>query len=533
VNEVGEDKNMNRLSSLIPVIQAHAALWNKPDILTVRPGYQTKNGWPTSNPAIVVTKKSGASDPDVPKQINGTPVEIRPATEVEDFRFQDPDRYDTLAARRPELNPDAFDEWIPSEADATALPAAPAVLAAGPQQTYAPPNNIPLKAVQGKLSITCHASPDAGWPTLKQFLSKTNKRLTIGLYDFTSAHILQGIEDALTGAKTLEITLDNPVRNPTADQTDTETLQALDGQLGNQLKAAWALVRTNQVPRPWIFPTAYHIKVAVRDSEAVWLSSGNWNNSNQPNMDPVNNPQSTDQQTAKTHDRDWHVVIDNQDLAKTYEAYLKNDFEVANRAAGGIGFAAAAAADQGEMPPGFELAAVTHTWKFFAPLRLENEQMTITPLLTPDEGIYAPAMLKLIQSATTRMYIQLQYIHPSDKPDDQGLTELIDAVAAKINGGVDVRIITSQFQRSNGWLDRLQAAGIALDNVKIQNGVHNKGFVVDGKAVAIGSQNWSGEGVLRNRDASVIIENQKAAEYFEKIFLHDWDNIARQSVSAK
>ena len=33
---------------------------------------------------------------------------------------------------------------------------------------------------------------------------------------------------------------------------------------------------------PWIFRTAYHIKVAVRDHSTFWLSSGNWNNSNQP-----------------------------------------------------------------------------------------------------------------------------------------------------------------------------------------------------------------------------------------------------------
>jgi phosphatidylserine/phosphatidylglycerophosphate/cardiolipin synthase-like enzyme len=74
------------------------------------------------------------------------------------------------------------------------------------------------------------------------------------------------------------------------------------------------------------------------------------------------------------------------------------------------------------------------------------------------------------------------------------------------------------------------AADIALKNVKLQNGVHNKGFVVDSKIVALGSQNWSGDGVLRNRDASVIIENDRAAQYYEQIFLHDWDNVARQSV---
>ena len=74
--------------------------------------------------------------------------------------------------------------------------------------------------------------------------------------------------------------------------------------------------------------------------------------------------------------------------------------------------------------------------------------------------------------------------------------------------------------------EKLQAAGFDLSKVRIQTGVHNKGFIVDTQVVAIGSQNWSGDGVLHNRDASLIIHNAEAAAYFEAIFLHDWVNMA-------
>jgi hypothetical protein len=56
-------------------------------------------------------------------------------------------------------------------------------------------------------------------------------------------------------------------------------------------------------------------------------------------------------------------------------------------------------------------------------------------------------------------------------------TDLINAVAAKIDSDKDVRIILSEFQVLKGGLEALQAAGVNLDNVKIQNNVHNKGFV--------------------------------------------------------
>jgi hypothetical protein len=75
-------------------------------------------------------------------------------------------------------------------------------------------------------------------------------------------------------------------------------------------------------------------------------------------------------------------------------------------------------------------------------------------------------------------------------------------------------------------MERLQMAGIDTGLVRIQNGVHNKGFAIDHQRVVVSSQNWSGDGVLLNRDAGVIIDNATVAQYFEQIFLHDWDNVA-------
>jgi phosphatidylserine/phosphatidylglycerophosphate/cardiolipin synthase-like enzyme len=64
--------------------------------------------------------------------------------------------------------------------------------------------------------------------------------------------------------------------------------------------------------------------------------------------------------------------------------------------------------------------------------------------------------------------------------------------------------------------------------IRIQNNLHNKGIIVDSKVVAIGSQNWSPPGVTTNRDATLIIHNPEAAQYWESIYLHDWANMAVQ-----
>jgi phosphatidylserine/phosphatidylglycerophosphate/cardiolipin synthase-like enzyme len=523
---------MNQLSALTAIIQSYAEVLKKPGVISVRPGYRMENGWPTKEPAIVVVTSQTAGPVEFPPEVGGVKVDARRATAIEEYRYENPETFATLADKRPELKGGAFPGIDPVADDLTSESTQPMPegAKAKPHIPYTAPKGFPLSPVEGVISILCHASPDAGWPTLREFLSKTEKTLTVGLYDFTSEHILDEVEKDLAGKKTLEITLDNPPLNPSHDQSDSDSLRALDKELGNSLKAAWALVRSNKAVQRWIFPTAYHIKVAVRDSQSVWLSSGNWNNSNQPDMDPIGHPNAQDQQTARKSDRDWHIVIDHEGLAKTFEAYLKNDYDVAAREEG-KGAETLALEPAGELPPSFEIEARAIQWQFFAPLQIDNEPVTITPLLTPDKDIYQPRMLELLNSAKKSLFIQLQYIHPSENEQDADFNALIDAVARKIKAKIDVRIIVSQYQTSQGWLDRLQAAGVDLDYVKIQNGVHNKGFVIDSSVVALGSENWSGDGVLRNRDASVIIANETAARYYEKIFLHDWDNVARQSVN--
>ena len=53
---------------------------------------------------------------------------------------------------------------------------------------------------------------------------------------------------------------------------------------------------------------------------------------------------------------------------------------------------------------------------------------------------------------------------------------------------------------------------------------------VDSKVVALGSQNWSGDGTLRNRDATLIIHDPEIARYYEQIFIHDWTTLANDKV---
>ena len=168
--------------------------------------------------------------------------------------------------------------------------------------------------------------------------------------------------------------------------------------------------------------------------------------------------------------------------------------------------------------------------RLFQPLSVTSRKIKIQPLLTPDN--FLEHVIPLIQSATTTLFLQNQYIKIPKKAT-QEFVDLLNAVQGRINAGIDVRIIVRDLPDTRQQLEALQAFGFDMTHFKVQPQNHNKGIVVDSTTVVVGSHNWSNDGVLRNRDASQIIFDAPIARYFEQIFLHDWDNLARQRTLAE
>jgi len=227
---------------------------------------------------------------------------------------------------------------------------------------------------------------------------------------------------------------------------------------------------------------------------------------------------------VRNSDRDWHVIVEHEGLAKLYEKYLLNDLSVASQNQAGATDMAAPMSALAQLAEPEIILAASVPKQYFAPKTITGK-MKIQPILTPDN--YVDLILELINSAQTSFYMQTQYINYSDAPENAKFAALVAAVAKKITDGLDVRLIMSQYETTDK-LELLQSADIDLSHVRIQANVHNKGIVVDSQVVAVGSQNWSGDGVLRNRDATLIIYNEEAAKYWEQIFIHDWTKMARQ-----
>lgn len=510
------------------VLAAHLVLFQRPGILSARPGRRFRSN-SAGEGVIVVTVAPGKTSEiaaALPASLDGVPVDVRTASAMQVMQSAAPADYRMVADARHELRQPDFPNQSFFDPSGTPVQhtAALAAFAAGQrkQQLDYQPADVPLAPFTGPATLILHASPDAGWDQLSTFLAGVPASLVVGMYDFTSRHVLDALEEALAGGKTLTLTLDHPAPNPSRDQTDEQTRSELEQKLGPDFRAAWALTNADRMATAWIYPNAYHIKVAVRDDGMFWLSSGNWNNSNQPEID-LSDPDAA-RKIAAASDRDWHVIADCPALADTFRAYLEKDFDLASQH--NVAPAKATAALAAVMPepevPAAAFAAGRAPRSFFAPKRL-SATLTIQPLLTPDN--YQTQIKALIESARSRFYMQTQYIHPSGRPGDEDHDALIAAVKSLTESGVDVRLITSEFQ-TDDWVEKLVGAGIPASVLRRQPKVHNKGILVDGQIAVVSSQNWSADGTLRNRDAGLIIHSAEATAYFEQIFLHDWDNLA-------
>ena len=145
-------------------------------------------------------------------------------------------------------------------------------------------------------------------------------------------------------------------------------------------------------------------------------------------------------------------------------------------------------------------------------------------MLTPDN--YAENALKLIQSAKKSVLFQNQYINFRNTGEDFPIFKrLIGALKSQIDKGLDVRIICRDMMKQES-VDVLVALGFPRECMRFQPACHNKTIIVDGKVVMFGSHNWSNEGVVTNRDASLIFYDDEIATYLTQVYEYDWKRLA-------
>lgn len=482
-----------------------------PGVVEVWAGFKFRNGRLTKQPAVIVsvlTKRPVSKLKKaelLPTKLDGVPVDVVPASAAQLVRFAVVHGRALTQKSAPQLH---------GMVTAEATVAAAAAAAAAPHIPYVP-SKPPLAAVNEKMKMVCHASPDAGWRLLSEFFGGTGKTMTATMYEFTAAHILKKLTESLASPRKLGFIMDG-------GNADNETARAaLKGSLKTRMKFAWAAVADSPQVTKSFFPTAYHIKVAVRDGKVFWLSSGNWKDSNQPALDPIKNPLPTQAKRDAFHrkqNRDWHVIVENDALAAQFERFIKHDIAQAVPLQKKAGAVAGIAAVTQEFAVAVELAD-TGGVKFF-PEQIFDKKLDVTPLLTPDN--YVDNVLPLVKKAKSKLYFQNQSLSAAVALSPR-FGELMKALLEKSNEpGIDVRIIVRGDFDPHKILSDLAKFGFNMARVKLQKGNHNKGILIDDKITVVGSHNWTGQGTNENRDASLIIRDAGVTAYYTTLFVHDW-----------
>ena len=283
--------------------------------------------------------------------------------------------------------------------------------------------------------------------------------------------------------------------------------------VGQSLGIAWELenvgVEVLQFSSSSSSPYQYiHSKVAVVDSQQVWISSGNWKTSSMPDDGSGN--------------RDWGIIVDSEDLATIVLERMEFD----------------------ENPSELHVEDATYPQPeagSYTPPSAHTVGSLASPITGPISGelLTCPddCMLGLsdfIDSADSEILLSLQYFE-MDWYWGWQQNPLLDSLEDAAARGVSIRLAINQHyvnenpgireavNELNDWEGDVEA--ILMSENETVTKLHNKGVIIDGESVLISSINWGDNSILRNREMGLIIHSQQATAPFLDSFWEDWNRL--------
>lgn len=516
---------------------------SQPGVLALEPGYRMRGGQLVPDRQVVraiVARKVEpgllSSEEDLGNLFGKEHVDVVEATPLKTI-FAKPEEFGLDAEALAELEDRVGYPFLP---DAVGVRPREFRVLAGARRgntTYKPPPDVALEDVEGEIKLTCHAGPDAGWKVLRNFLLGAEQELVVGMYDLTAPHIGDALANEVSSdVEKFLLTLDKKVSigsgTKKLDRTETAHIGMFTEAFGAGFKHEFAHTGSNST-----FFSDYHIKLAVADRKAFWLSSGSWQSSNQPYLDPLGSDKGDPR--LGLYNREWHVVGEHKGISEVWAKFLEWDFKTAKKVdvRGLVGLSRSMA----EGPFVFVRAqrdAFPYE-EFWEPQEftiMAGKDARVVPLLTPDN--YIEELIELVEGSQDELLVQNQSLTflKDEANQDPRYTRFTKALAAKSHDLKEFKLIIrdpSEFGGSvdealNGYL----AKGFDTGKIRFQINCHNKGVIADRSRVLIGSHNFTNAGTTVNRDASLLVENKGIAEYFRDIFEHDWRVAGQQAAMA-
>jgi len=362
-------------------------------------------------------------------------------------------------------------------------------------------------------SLTVFCSPDCSYPVVARELDRARHSIFLNLYEFTNPFLGQKVVEAL--ARNVSVTLlleGHPVGGLSMEERYIASrIAAAGGEVyymaGREDHGGYRRYSFN------------HAKYAVIDNRTAILHSANWGHTGMPPSPTYGN-------------REWGVVVHNRSLAAFLARVFHHDLGygqdiVAYNSSHSIYGA----------PPDYYQPARWIPRGGYQPAfssRTLNGSFGCTVILSPDNS--REAVAELLASARTRVWVQQAYI---DLHWEENVNPFVRRLVGVHLRGAAARVIlnynphyTSSITMNNATMSHLEDHNVSATYVYANGShgmnIHTKGVIVDGNRTLVSSINWNHHAVHRNREVGIIIENQQVAEYFARVFSHDWNLTATE-----
>lgn len=140
---------------------------------------------------------------------------------------------------------------------------------------------------------------------------------------------------------------------------------------------------------------------------------------------------------------------------------------------------------------------------------------------------YLRQVERLVRGARERVWVMVYVIHLGEDPHGDPVRALGEALAAAAARGCDVRLVldrdhvwgTDEIDDKHlepaRWL-RAQGVPVVIDD--LERRTHAKVVLVDDRHAVVGSHNWTRSALLRNREASLLLEDPAVVSELEELF---------------
>ncbi|HYF77777.1 MAG TPA: phospholipase D-like domain-containing protein [Symbiobacteriaceae bacterium] len=396
-----------------------------------------------------------------------------------------------------------------------------------PERVYfAGQTDLPVKTVSGPMTITAASAPDNAGPLLVSLIEKAKKSIKLVGYQFNHKELAEHLVAAAKRGVKVQVGLE---RNPGGSDmfdSDKEAQEMLhkggveilyyhkwDGDLSTALNPI-------------------HSKYGIFDDDTVFVSSGNFVNSNYAMDNACGN-------------REWMAAFQgNPDVVKLIRELWDADF-----AAGYAGVRPynekldrPLQPDTYDAGPCFKYTAIK-SQPFTA-----SGKATVTRIVSPDNTLDQEiGFLGILNNAKKELLISANYINkwwgPADREENLTkypqpyLTEIVEAARR----GVEVKVLLDRknvslsSKRDNHYVVQYLNELAAKENLKLEarllnhdgsgigRGLHNKSLIVDG-AVVISSINGSENSFRYARELALKIDEMpEITNYYRDLFTADWD----------